>query len=262
MIRVHKPHAPRKLARGEALTRKDCEAYETSRVDYKNGTKKFKFHRNVYGHNTVKDVLRKAQNGKCCFCEGKIGPFAAADVEHYRPKGAVRQDEKSRAVLPGYFWLAYSWENLYWCCQVCNRSNKRDLFPLNDPAKRARSPADNLAEEEPLILDPGGLDDPREHIGFHQEVVVDLTEEGRNTIQFIRLDRPELEEARRARLAELDRLSKIVEISKQNSDLELAELAEEASGELEAAVLPKAEFSAMAKEFVKQCAKLRDPSTG
>ena len=151
-------------------------------------------------HTVVRETLKKAQNGKCCFCEGKFAAFAAADVEHYRPKGAVRQKEKSKAVLPGYFWLAYSWENLYWCCQVCNRSNKRDFFPLKDPAKRARSHADNLAEEEPLILDPGGLDDPSEHIGFHQELAVGLTEVGTNTIQLIGLNRAALVEERLTRL--------------------------------------------------------------
>ena len=35
-----------------------------------------------------------------------------------------------------------------------NRSNKGHFFPLRNPASRARSHADNLAEEEPLILDP------------------------------------------------------------------------------------------------------------
>ena len=251
MIWVQKPPAPKRLASGVALTKEYCEAYEASRVDYGNGTKKFEFRRNVYGHDTVRDVLQKAQNGKCCFCEGKsFGPFAAADVEHYRPKGAVKQNEQSKKMLPGYFWLAYSWDNLYWCCQVCNRSNKRDLFPLRDPTKRARSHDDNLTDEEPLILDPGGLDDPREHIGFHKEVAFGLTEVGRNTIQLIGLYRGELEEARRTRLAELDKLLKIVNISKQIGDPQLAELAENASGVLEAAVLPEAEFSAMATTFL------------
>ena len=250
MIRVCKPRAPQRLASGEAITRRDCKAYEASRVDYENGTMKFEFERDIYGHESVREVLNKAQYGKCCFCEGKFDAFAAADVEHYRPKGAVKQDEKSRALLPGYFWLAYSWENLYRCCQVCNRSNKRDFFPLNYPAKRARSHADNLAEEEPLILDPGGLDDPREHIGFHQELAVALTEVGRNTIQLIGLNRAALVEERLARLVQLNMLLKILEISKRDPDLQLAELTEQASGTLEAAVLPEAEFSAMATNLL------------
>ena len=254
MVRVCKPRAPQRLASGNALTKKNCQTYEASKDDYENGTKKFEFKRNIYGHTTVRDVLKKAQNGKCCFCEGKFDAFAAADVEHYRPKGAVRQDEKSRAVLPGYFWLAYSWENLYLCCQVCNRSNKRNFFPLNDPAKRARSHADNLAEEKPLILDPGGLDDPRQHIKFHKELAVGLTEVGRNTIQLIGLNRAALVEERLARLDKLNILLIIIEIWKRDPEPQLSELTEQASGELEAAVLPEAEFSAMATKFVRYCA--------
>jgi hypothetical protein len=40
---------------------------------------------------------------------------------------------------PGYFWLAYVWANLFLACQLCNQSFKKNLFPLADPAKRARS---------------------------------------------------------------------------------------------------------------------------
>ena len=255
MIRVSKPRAPRRLARGEALTRKDCEAYEARRGDYERGTSRFWFRRNIYGHNTVREALKDAHNGKCCFCEGKkFRAFSPADVEHYRPKGSIRQKEQSKAALPGYFWLAYSWDNLYWCCQTCNRSNKRDFFPLKNPAKRARSTVDNLAEEKPLILDPGGLDDPRDHIGFHREIAVALTEAGRTTIQFVGLNRSELEEDRRAWIEQLYSLSKLVEISKRTSDPELAALARDASRTLEAAVSPKAEFSAMATKFIEHCA--------
>ena len=262
MIRVHKPRAPQRLARGEALTRRDC-------VDFENGTRKFQFNPNIYGHGTVKRVLKNAQNGKCCYCEEKpSGSFA--EVEHYRPKGAVRQDEQSGAVRPGYFWLAYSWDNLYWCCPICNRS-KKDLFPLKNPAKRARSHADNLAEEEPLILDPGGLDDPREHIRFHKEIAVGLTEVGKSTIQRIGLNQSALEEARRQWLAELESQLRIVnvlnellnkllqgnldpQVAEWVEEAQVAELAEEESGKLEAAVLREAKFSAMAIDLLEHCA--------
>ena len=248
MIRVHKPRAPQKLARGGALTRRDCEAYEANRVDYENGTSKFQFKPNTYGHCTVREALKDAQNGKCCYCEGKsFGSFA--EVEHYRPKGAVRQDEQSEKLLPGYFWLAYCWDNLYWCCPICNRS-KKDFFPLKNPAKRARSHADNLAEEKPLILDPGGLDDPRKHIGFHKEIAVGLTEAGRKTIQFIKLNQSTLEELRRKWAAELERLLNVVRLLQGNPDPELAKLAEDASNTLKAAVLREAEFSAMAIDLL------------
>ena len=253
MIRVDKPDAPRQLKKGEAVTRKDCTAYEAKRVDYENGKIRFDFKPNIYGHSEVRETLIQAHHGKCCFCEGKsFGPFAPGDVEHYRPKGSVRQNEQSSKILPGYFWLAYSWDNLYWCCQFCNRSNKKNLFPLRDPKKRARSHTDDLTQEEPLVLDPGGLADPCEHIGFHKEVAIGLTEVGRNTIKFIGLNRNPLEEARRTRMAELLQLLNIVDMSKGTADARFAKVAEEASFEIEAAVLPTAEFSAMAIELVKE----------
>ena len=251
MIRVAKPDAPPQLKKGEAVTRRDCEAYEERRMDYENGRMRFQFDRRIYSHSTVREALRQAHNEKCCFCEGKsFGPFASADIEHYRPKGSVRQSEQSGKVAPGYFWLAYSWDNLYWSCQDCNRKHKKDLFPLKDPRKRAHSPTDDLTQEEPLILDPGGVDDPCDHIGFHKEVAIGLTEVGKNTIRFVKLNRTALEEARRTRIAELAILLNIVQISKRTTDPQFSELAEEVSYELEAAVLPTAEFSAMAREFL------------
>ena len=251
---MRKPPAPQRLTRGTVRTAKDCQAYAAHRADYEVAARRFLFDRNIYGHRTVKDALENAQNGKCCFCEGQPKAYAAADVEHYRPKGAVRQDQGSPSLKPGYFWLAYTWGNLYWCCQACNRGHKRDFFPLKDPCKRARSHSDDLTKEEPLILDPGGAEDPREHIRFHREIAVGLTEIGKTTIRSIGLNRVDLEETRRKRMAHLDALSRTVAISKRILDPELAASADDASRELSAAVLPDAEFSAMATQFVEQCA--------
>ena len=56
---------------------------------------------------------------------------------------------------PGYFWLAYVWENLFFACQLCNQTFKQNLFPLANPTKRrARSHMDDLSAEEPLLIHP------------------------------------------------------------------------------------------------------------
>lgn len=120
MIRVVKPSAPERLSLGTALTDSDCSAYEAEYVDYMAGTAKFDFQRNVYGHASVKDTLKTAQHAKCCFCEGRFDAHNHGDVEHYRPKRAVRQSRKTKASYPGYYWLVYSWENLYYSCSICN----------------------------------------------------------------------------------------------------------------------------------------------
>ena len=56
------------------------------------------------------------------------------------PKGGTRQtaDEKEMKV-PGYFWLAYAWQNLFLACQLCNQRFKKNLFPLENPDERAFS---------------------------------------------------------------------------------------------------------------------------
>ena len=250
MIRVEKPHAPQRLRRGEEVTQKNCEEYDTNSADYKTGSRVFRFEREIYGHNSVREVLKECQHAKCCFCEGRFIAYAAGDVEHYRPKGAVRQDKASGVVRPGYFWLAYTWENLYWCCQTCNRSNKREFFPLTDPTKRAMSHNDDLAQEEPLIIDPGGGVDPRDHIRFQQDRAVGATELGRTTIQVVGLNRLDLLEARLTRLDEIKRLVEIVAVWESSAPRQLKELAISARRELDKAVAPESVFSAMVTDYL------------
>lgn len=250
MIRVSKPRAPQNLNKGIEVTRQNCEAYSAHSASYHTGRRKFKFDRNIYGHKSVRDTLRASQRGKCCFCEGKFAAYAAGDVEHYRPKGAIRQDEESVVLNPGYYWLAYSWENLYWSCQVCNRTNKRDLFPLRDPSRRARSHEEEIGQEDPLILDPGGAADPKEHIEFRHELAVGVTDIGRTTVQVIGLNRVDLIEERLARLAKLKRLLEIVGLGECPELPEFKELVVSARSELEKAVAPESAFSAMAADYL------------
>lgn len=261
MIRVTKPpRPPAALRAGADRTRKDCDAYDDNAAAYSGGTIKFRFDRNVYRHETVRTALRKAQHRKCCYCEGRfVDAFAAADVEHYRPKGAVRQDENAQKQFPGYYWLAYSWENLYLCCQVCNRSGKKDLFPLADPAARARSHRDDLADESPLLLDPAGPEDPRAHVRFRLEYAVGQTDAGRRTIDVLDLNRPPLIEERRKHLRRLRELQGLQDVVQRlDADglepevIELRERARRARRELARAPLPSAIFSAMAADFLRE----------
>ena len=251
MIRICKPDVPPKLKRaGIAQTKKDCAAYDANPDDYLNGIRKFKFKRAIYGHNSVKDTLRKVQHKKCCFCEGQFEAFAAADVEHYRPKGAVQQDENSSRLIPGYYWLAYSWDNLYWCCQVCNRNNKKNYFPLANPTRRARSHIDDLATEKPLILNPGGPEDPRRHIKFRDAIAVGSTKAGRKTVEILGLNRGQLVEERLTHLNELRRLLEIVEVFASNPEPKSLRLLRDARHGITSAVQPAAVFSAMAADYL------------
>ena len=250
MIHVEKPGAPVRLKRGVQITQQNRRKYNANIADYRSGSKTFEFDPNIYGHPSVREMLKDAQHGKCCFCEGRFDAHAAGDVEHYRPKGAVRQDKASTTVRPGYYWLAYSWENLYWCCQVCNRSNKREFFPLKFPAKRALSHKDNLAQEEPLIIDPGGKEDPRAHITFQQDRAVGSTALGRTTIKVIGLNRANLVEARLERLGEIKRLVEILEVWESDRSPGLEKVAKSALRELGRSIAPESVFSAMAMDYL------------
>ena len=149
----------------------------------------------------------KAQfNGKCAFCESRIAAGQPGDVEHYRPKTAIcepdtpgnRDDSGGQSPgrtyqaksQPGYWWLAYEWTNYLYSCATCNRTWKRNSFPL----RGARSTMEPGAEdgEQPLLLNPFHTD-PEPHFSFDEfGQIHGLTEEGEITIDRCGLDRQSL----------------------------------------------------------------------
>lgn len=161
--------------------------------DYDQGKKTFTFDSGIYGHPAVKKALIEAQYGKCCYCEWNVTPGAYGDVEHFRPKGEVAEDDTH----PGYYWLAYEWSNLLFACQKCNQ-RKRTFFPLRDPSKRARSHHDDdFLREEPLLINPAE-EDPGVYISFRRDIAFPIEDNvrGRVTIEVVGLNRPALVESR------------------------------------------------------------------
>ena len=51
----------------------------------------------------AREELYNMHHGKCCYCERKRDKAREPDIEHYRPKCEVTEDESH----PGYWWLAY-----------------------------------------------------------------------------------------------------------------------------------------------------------
>ena len=169
-------------------------------VEYANGRREFSFKKNIYGGSEVKQTLIEIQGYKCCFCEAKIGHIDDGDVEHFRPKaGWVQQDE--RLNTPGYYWLAYDWDNLFLCCTKCNQRNKKNYFPLLTPDKRAKDHNGDVGDEDPVFIHPT-QEDPETYIAFNEEKVVGIDEGGRGnlTITLLGLDRDLLNENRREKL--------------------------------------------------------------
>lgn len=146
------------------------KAAEKLKSAFDNGDTTFVFDKSIYGHKTVKEVLKKIQHSKCCFCEAKIEHISHGDVEHFRPKAGYQIDESQELVKPGYYWLAYDFTNLFFCCQVCNQVYKKNYFPLADESNRAKSHNDELALEDSLILHPVH-DEIEKHLLFDAEIV-------------------------------------------------------------------------------------------
>jgi hypothetical protein len=239
---------PRSLAKGVERTSADCAARDANPAAYESGAEKFVFLKSIYGPKSTKKQLATAQSSKCCFCEAVFDANVAGDVEHYRPKQAVTSG--SSLIYPGYYWLAYRLENLFYSCPDCNQYKKKNKFPLRSEMHRARSHHDMTSAEQPLLLSPGGPTDPRQHIRFNFEVPVGLTEEGRTTIEVLGLDRYALNRDRRKYLRRLEGDLEIIRLLEDDPRPRAAELVVKASVTVADAVLPSSEFSAAAQDMI------------
>lgn len=248
MIPVVKPAAPAGLAAGVALTAANCAAFDLDPAAYRSGAQLFTFRKSVYGPPALKQILKVAQHHKCCFCEARFDATHAGDVEHFRPKGAITGP--AGKIRPGYYWLAYHWPNLFYACADCNQYRKRSAFPLADEAHRASDHHGDIAAEVPLILNPGGPENPRAHITFKGDVPRGATPEGKATVKALKLDREALNLARRTHLKVLDRMRRIVSTMGDREDPEAVALVAEARLSLQEAVSPEAVFSAAAQDFL------------
>lgn len=253
MIRIAKGRAPRKLTvDGSARAQEHCRDYDADPAAYRSGANKFVISEGIYTHDTVRKALERAQHGKCCYCEVLIEkPYAHSHVEHWRPKAYSKQSRDAEELRPGYYWLAYNWDNLFLSCHFCNSSNKGNLFPLSNPDDRARNHHADLTAERPLLLKPDGAEDPRGHIEFNEEVPVGKTPEGRKTVETLGLARKE-HEVRLRLLDQLKSCRKVVATYCNDPSAAALEFVAEARGIIARAIRPEAPFSAMAMAFVER----------
>lgn len=163
-----------------------------------------------------REVLYDVFHGKCAYCERKFVLDQSGDLDHFRPKGGVT-DENDQAIEidngkggttphPGYYWLAYHWENLLPTCAYCNRPStvagmgrvgKWNRFPVR--GKHATKP-EEVAAERALLLNPlSSTDDPVNHLEFDPETgrIIGKTEEGIACVKIFNLNRDGMPEARR-----------------------------------------------------------------
>lgn len=158
-----------------------------------------------YKPEAVVRALQDAQFNKCCYCE-RFVEDKYHDVEHYRPK--ARADRTNGSIDPGYWWLAWTWSNLLFSCNNCNRPNldvdgrlvgKGDRFPLATGSIPLVSELAAPGGEMPLLLDPANRDvDPIDHIqfqrvaGYWRPTPRRGSPLGQTTIEILGLDRQSL----------------------------------------------------------------------
>lgn len=249
MIQLKKKHTvpvPSVLAdQGVTATAALCAQYAEGEVD-------FEFDNKIYGHQSVKNLLRTVQDGKCCFCEAKIAHISYGDVEHYRPKaGWIQENEGLNQ--PGYYWLAYDWDNLFLSCEICNQRHKKNFFPLFDNANRALSHESEIKAESPLFIKPD-TEDPEKFVQFKEEIPFPVNDNPRGieTVKKLGLDREMLNERRREKLG----LIKVLYDLAKDIPVTTMELRQRAVNEIKKIALnytaDQAEYASMFRAFFKK----------
>jgi hypothetical protein len=107
----------------------------------------------ITGYGVARDDLWRAQHYKCAYCEHREQQ-QRNDAEHYRPKAEADRRPGSTATH-GYWWLAWTWENLLFACRNCNQPRAKGVqFPLARGSHPLRDPQTPPGRERPLLLDP------------------------------------------------------------------------------------------------------------
>lgn len=84
--------------------------------------------KNKYRQDDVKETLEKMYKKHCCYCEAIVGLSSYGRIEHLKPKS-----------IPQFYQYTFEWDNLHWCCEICNTSYKKAKWdfqhPILDPSK-------------------------------------------------------------------------------------------------------------------------------
>jgi hypothetical protein len=173
---------------------RDCDREIQALIESVDRGEKPEFKEKLYGRTSIKKgyFASKAAPfyGKCAYCESYITDFQHGDIEHFRPKGGITDEKDNQVVLkddrgnptlnamgepkphPGYYWLAYNWQNLLPSCAICNQPSsagnkkigKHNRFPVD--GNHAQRPED-VESEQPLLINPASdreEDDPTKHL--------------------------------------------------------------------------------------------------
>ena len=174
--------------------RADCESVTNLLLESVDQGNRPVFERGTYRPRNIRDGYYFPEQApfyaKCVYCERYIHHYREGDVEHFRPKGGVT-DEENRPIFlqdahgqpildengdpmphPGYYWLAYDWPNLVPSCTVCNQLTrdgdvligKGNRFPVNGSHAQT---CQEIVGEKPMLINPisgDADDDPAKHL--------------------------------------------------------------------------------------------------
>lgn len=213
----------------------DCEKASKTLADAVQNGEKLSFNEKLYKRKSIKDKFFVSGEspfyGKCAYCEDNIFGSQRGDIEHFRPKAAVAneidepvflqdqqgkpsQDKNGQPIPhPGYYWLAYDWQNLLPSCTFCNQATtvedkkigKHNRFPVI--GQHAQAP-NEVESERPLLINPASLqddDDPSKHLAIDiaTGLMIPLSDRGRMCIEIFGLNvRDHLVKGRRRAIRE------------------------------------------------------------
>lgn len=123
--------------------------------------------------NLFQPYMLGLSHNKCWYSEAPIGN-GDFEVDHFRPKNKSKQkvdysNSNSKSIVhkdDGYWWKAYDWDNYRLAGGLANKlrrdrlgdcedvKGKGDYFPLNLVVGRVANDEENIACEDPILLDP------------------------------------------------------------------------------------------------------------
>jgi uncharacterized protein (TIGR02646 family) len=153
-----------------------CKTTHTKRTEViANGEypSKSKSYDPYYKVDDVRQRLIDIYHHKCAFCEQRVNQF---HVEHYRPK--KKKDKGDGQHHDGYYWLAFSWDNLLVACPPCNVIKKthfdiggvRATFPNTEAKLRNINSLSSEydSQENPKFVNPE-KEDPEGKLSFGKD---------------------------------------------------------------------------------------------
>lgn len=166
---------PKSLA-GKLRIKKNQELLKQKIQILKGEAIKFEFKSQYW--KAAKDAVKAESFNKCAYCESPTAVVAHGDIEHFRPKSS-------------YWWLAYTFHNYCYCCQICNQIYKSDNFPIG--GKRWPEPSVTLttAEDDDVLCSSFGCDPITATEGLSLKQFIALHKKEKPGLPDPYLDKPE-----------------------------------------------------------------------